>query len=228
MQWCIHHDIIWCKIQGDSKDQRWNANVEALRKTANTGMVLPKPFWVSSSIGHQVLGIQCLAANFRQPIFGNQYLASSIGHSMFGGQEAQAQCVTKCPHSWPRNIPTPYHARTNSGRDGSVTCCQRSTRKWYELVPGQMRECNVNPQKVNMGLQCRVTASVTQWSYLPDCGDARQVLSSASAWYNSTIMWSQRRIMHLHLHWHDTAMLIRKLELNENTNHCESQLQPIQ
>ena len=174
-----YHMMQWCKIQGDSKDNRWNANVEALRRTANTGMVLPKPFWVSSSIGHQVLGIQCLAANFRQPIFGNQYLASSIGHSMFGGQEAQAQCVTKCPHSWPRNIPTPYHARTNSGRDGSVTCCQRSTRKWYELVPGQMRECNVNPQKVNMGSQCRVTASVTQWSYLPDCGDARQVLSSA-------------------------------------------------
>ena len=46
--------------------------------------------------------------------------------------------------------------------------------------------------------------------------------------YECRIMWSQSTIMHLHLNWHDTAMLIWKLELNENTNHCVAQVQLIQ
>ena len=121
---------------------------------------------------------------------------------MFGGQEAKAQCVTKCPHSWPGimralwQIVGAMEVRPPV-KDQHASDVIQLYASWC-LDKWEARDWNANPQKVNTGLQCRVTASVTLSVICPI------VMMPVKCYlvppcHNSTMMWS---------HWHDIAMLI--------------------
>ena len=168
------------------------------------------------------------------------WLASRIWRSQPGSEGTMRH---KMPTFLTPYIMPPAHwDGTNSGRDGKVWPRVKDQQasdaiqldvSWWDKC--EARGWNVNPQCAparRSTWDCNAEWHPVWHSslcYLPDCGEARrQVLSGVWMHNSSRIMWSQSTIMHLHLNWHDTAMLIWKLELNENTNHCVAWVQLIQ
>ena len=130
---------------------------------------------------------------------------------VFGGARKQGTIRPKMPHSSPhvsrapRVSPDPYIMRppyyvrafTNSGRDASVTSCQRSMCKWFNQ-PGQMwgSQLKCESSKGQHGIampQQRDSRSDTLVLFARLWCDARQVLSGPACWHNSV------RIVHLHI-----------------------------